>query len=256
MSAPAVERNRLAAMLDVDASELVFLERFPVEQLAALRRALAQSTIVRHKATFERMARASSLLPGKIAARIAQDVMGPELIAHLTPFMSPDRAAEISERMTITFQADVATHMVPESSSDLLAALDDGVRRSVTRELLQRKEYAVMGTVVDYLPISVIESLSAEIDTPWALLQVTRFVQDKSRLRGVVPRFDDGTVEQMLELAAEENQMIVLRQLADALDDTQCTRIHGLVPGSPMSVREAWERAASSADVHEATVVS
>lgn len=256
MSDADVECNRLAAMLDVDAGELAFLQRFSTEELAKLRNALAQATIARHRVTFERMARASGLLPGKVTARIAHDILGPEVIAHLTPFMAPERAAEISRRLTMAFQADVATHMLPESSSELLAALDDSVRQAVTRELLRREEYAVMGTVVDYLPMPVIESLAAEIDTPWALLQVTRFVQDKSRLCGVVPRFDESTIAQMLVLATEHSQMAVLRSLADALDETPRRRIQARVMQSPPAVKTAWDQAGAALDVEEAAVAS
>ncbi len=225
MSTEQVEINRIAAQLAVSVDELGYLRSASLAALTELRKSIAVSTIDQHKKLFERMARASALLPGAIAARIAEEMLGAEMIANLTPFMAPDRAAAISKRMSVSFQADVAVHMIPESCSELLATLDADVRIAVTRELLRRAEFAVMGTVVDYLPVAVVESLALEISEPSALLFITGFVQDKSRLKNVTRRFDNQTLSMLVQIAEREAMMDVLIELECQLDDEERERI-------------------------------
>lgn len=243
MSLQNVETNRIAALLDVAATEVAYLAECEGTRLAALRKAIAVSAIDRHRHLFERMARASSLLPAAIAGRIAQEIMGAEMIANLTPFMPPERAAEVSVRMSVAFQADVAVHMIPESSADLMAALDEDIRAAVTRELLARGEYAVMGTLVDYLPVDVIGKLSREITDPHALLLITSYVENKARLRAVIPGFDDVTILRMLQIASEHDLMPVLVEQAEALDASQRERIERLRGKASAAVAAAWAEA-------------
>jgi hypothetical protein len=250
MSARRVETQRIAAQLGVASTELDYLMQRDGAYLTQLRQAIAMSTIERHRHLFERMARASSLLPGAIASRIAEDILGAEMIANLTPFMPAARAAEISARMSIEFQADVAVHMIPESSAGLMAALDPGVRAAVTRELIRRQEFAVMGTLVDYLSVDVIGKLAREIVDPLSLLNITRYVENKARLREVVAAFDDSTVSRMLALAAEHGLMNVLVELAQHLSSHDRNRIRRLREPQTAAV-QAWAAAVQGVGLAE-----
>lgn len=246
MSATAVELNRIAALLAVAPADVSFLAGLEASRLLRLRKAITDAGSARHRRTFERMARASLLLPVAIAAKIAQDVFGPELIASMAPFMPIERAAAVSTRLPAAFQAEIAVHLNPESSSDLLAALPQAIRSAVTRVLLERGEYAVMGTVVDYLPVDVVASLAREIHDPAALLAITSYVEDKSRLRDAVAGFSEPMIERMLELAAANGSMSVLVELAAAMPAAERTRLQALNQRQPEAVREAWNQARSS----------
>lgn len=243
MSLQQVETRRIAALLKVPSPQLAFLEACPPAALTKLRKRITAAGMERHRKTFERLSRVSGLMPAPIAARIARDVLGPEIVAQLTPFMAVDRAVSVSKQLPISFQADVSIHMVPESSSELLAALPHEVRRAVTRELLARGEYAVMGSVVDFLPVTVIPDLAREIQEPDALLEITAYVEDKSRLQRVVEDFPDARIAELLQSARATGRMVVLCELVAAVDQANQRRLRPLLGARGAELHDAWTRA-------------
>ncbi|MEC9358506.1 MAG: hypothetical protein VX836_11640 [Pseudomonadota bacterium] len=243
MSLQQVEANRIAALLRVAPAELSFLQDCEAAELTRLRKRITTAGMERHRKSFERLSRASGLMPGPIAARIAQDVLGPEIVAQLTPYMSVERAVNVSRQMSTEFQADVSVHMVPEASSDLLAALPAELRRDVTRELLARGEYAVMGTVVDFLPVDVIADLAREIKDPEALLETTGYVEDKSRLSRVVSNFSDQRIGELMSSAAQSGRMVVLCELVAAIEDAQRQRLAPILAAAEPDIRAEWRKA-------------
>ncbi|MDT0495821.1 hypothetical protein RM530_00360 [Algiphilus sp. W345] len=242
MSLQQVEANRIAALLKVPATELSFLQDCAPAELTRLRKRITAAGIERHRRSFERLSRASGLMPVPIAARIAQDVLGPEIVAQLTPYMPVERSVKVAQQMSIGFQADVSVHMVPQASSDLLAALPHELRRAVTRELLARGEYAVMGTVVDFLPEPVIADLAQEIEDPEALLETTGYVEDKSRLGRVVSNFSDERIDELLRSAAQGGRMAVLCELVAAIGDAPRRRLAPILASADPAVQAEWRK--------------
>lgn len=230
MSNPGqLESRRLAALLAVPEAELGFLESRSLSALARLRRALASSGMQRHRRRFERLASASALLPAALAARLAQERLGAELIAALAPFLPAARAAAMATRLSPAFLAEVAIHLVPETASELLATLPAPLLSATLRELLTREEYAVMGNVVDYLPLEALGTLAAEIEDPRALLAVTAYVGDKSRLGGVIAGFSDQRLIDLARHADQDARMDSLRALQLAIEPDQARRLQALL---------------------------
>ncbi|MDP3857278.1 MAG: hypothetical protein Q8Q73_05870 [Stagnimonas sp.] len=248
MSAAAeVEARRIAALLGVPAAELGYLRSRGASALARLRLAIASAGMERHRRSFERLARASALLPTALAARIAQEHLGPVLIAALAPFLPPARAALLGQRLEPGFLADVAVHLVPDRAAPLLAALPPELLSTTLQQLLARGEYAVMGTVVEQLPATTVTRLAAEIADPAELLAIAAYVGDKRCLRPVVDSFDDNAILQLLGCAAEGAAMSALIELTAVLEPLQQRRLRSLLATLPEPSRRAWGEAAPTA---------
>lgn len=245
--AAEVEARRIAALLGVPAAELSYLRSRSASALTRLRLAIACAGMERHQRSFERLARASTLLPTALAARIAQEHLGPVLIAALAPFLPPARAALLGQRLEPAFLAEVAVHLVPNRAGPLLAALPLTLLSTTLQQLLARGEYAVMGTVVEQLPTETVIRLAAEIADPAELLLIAAYVGDKRCLRPVVDSFDDNAILQLLLCATEEAAMSALIELTAVLEAPQQQRLRSLLATLPEPSRRAWVEAASPA---------
>lgn len=252
MSVQQIETRRIAALLGVAETELAFLADRPAAALTALREQIGEAGTQRHGKTFERLSRASGLLPSGIVARIARDVLGPELVAQLTPFQPLERVAQIAPLLEPAYHADVSVHMVPSASAAVLGAFKPELRAAVTRELLARREFAVMGTVVDYLPVDIVAALSEVISEPSALLNIATYVEDKSRLSLTVAEMPDDRARLLLDTAAAQGCMPVLCELVAVLEPAQQRRLAPLLQAAAAPVlaawREAWDVSALGAD--------
>ena len=238
--AAEVEARRIAALLGVPAAELGYLRNRGASALTRLRLAIAGAGMERHQRRFERLARASALLPAALAARIAQEHLGSVLIAALAPFLPPDRAALLGQRLEPSFLAEVAVHLVPDRAAPLLAALPLDLLSTTLQQLLARGEYAVMGSVVEQLPVATVTRLAAEIADPAQLLAIAAYVGDKRCLRPVVDSFDDNAILQLLRCATEGAAMSALIELTAVLEPPQQRRLRSLLATLPEPSRRAW----------------
>ncbi|MGE4425369.1 MAG: hypothetical protein AB7G37_02825 [Solirubrobacteraceae bacterium] len=155
MSAPGTavdaELRRLARRLDVDVAELQPLAGAPVEALRALRLAASDDLDARGEAGFRRVAALARLLPGPIAAIVAERALGPELAARAAPLMDADTVGRLVPRMSTEFLTRAVLTMETRRIVHLLAAIPADALAEVSVELERREAWMTIGDIAGHL---------------------------------------------------------------------------------------------------------
>lgn len=223
---------KLARLLETEPERLRYLVSVSPHDLARFRDQVADALYARTAGGLRRMAAASRVMPGALAAAIAGRVLGPMLCARLAGMIEPDRAVDIAKRLPPEFLADVAVHIDPRRASDVVARLPTPLVLQGAAELVRRREYVAMGRFVGHLPGDTIRIAIGEIDEQ-SLLRVAFVMEGKERLDHVISLFPDERIGGILDAAEEEGLW------AEALD---------LMDHLGPQLRERFEQEATSHD--------
>src|SRR5437870_1901319 len=101
------ELTRIARLLGVDESRIVYLEALDLEALRQLRESVSEQLFDSDRDVLERLASASRLLPMGLVASLGQSVFGPVVSARITALTDPERAAHLAGRLPTPFLAEV-----------------------------------------------------------------------------------------------------------------------------------------------------
>lgn len=196
------EMRRLSALLHKPVSELDYLADLDAEALLSLRHWLQNRLLDEFEHRFERIAASGRLIPDKLNALLARKVFGATLVANLSYYTPPERAARMCAHMTPEFMADIARETIPERASELLNGLPVDLMRDVTRLLAQSQDYFIMGGFTDILSDERVLALMEEIDDPGDLLRISSYSQRKDRIAELTAGFPDETIRSLVSAAA------------------------------------------------------
>lgn len=207
MNDPAAraELEKLARILDTDTASLAFLDYLETDQLRTLRVGITDALFEKFRASFSGFARLSSLLPLTISAKISQRVLGPMLSGRIAGEMPPERAIELSSRLSDAFLADTCLELDPERAQPIIAGFPVARSVAITRLLLARGEYITMGRFVDVLPDETLFAATDAIDSGADLLKISFFVEDSQRLDAVIAHLDTERRRAVIDSAAAED---------------------------------------------------
>lgn len=204
MNDPAIraELEKLARILDTDTESVEFLDYLEAGQLRTLREGITDALFEKFRASFSGFARLSSLLPLTISAKISERVLGPMLSGRIAGEMPPDKAIELSSRLSDEFLADTCLQLDPERAKPIIAGFPVDRSVAITRILLARGEYITMGRFVDVLPGETLFAATDAIADGADLLKISFFVEDARQLDRVIEYLDVPRREAVIEAAA------------------------------------------------------
>lgn len=142
--AARAEVVKLARELHTAPEELEFLLESDPQAVRQFRRGLHRGLDAKHRPMFDRLAKASALLPNSLAVTIATRIFGPVLCGMIAPSLSPERAQSLIGHVPMRFLADLAPYVDPEAATPIVGALDVEVMVPVMREMLRRKDYVTL----------------------------------------------------------------------------------------------------------------
>jgi hypothetical protein len=227
MTTPLERRGevlRLARVLGVEPAELDVLEGASTEDLRELRHAVADRLLDRSRDQFSRAVQLGDLVPGALAAKLSQHVMGPVLGGRAAALLTPEKAADLARRLPADFLADVACHVDIRKVQPLLAGIDRRTMADAGAHLRRREEWVVLGAFVGYVPDDVVADLLDGFDGE-ALLRSGVVIEDTSRLDTVVSMLSDDRLDGLLEAADEHGLWGDITALNVHLGDAQLRRI-------------------------------
>lgn len=199
------ELGRLARLLHVPETGLEFLHTADVDSLRQLRTAASRLLLDSRRTLFGRIAAASKLLPTALVARIAEHSMGPLLCARVAGEMATARAIDIARHLKPEFLARAAVHLETQRACELTAALPIERVAAVAQELIRRREYIVLGELVDTLPLSIVQAILPAIDDGEALLRSAFFLEHTGRIADMLAVLPEPTLHAVIRTAAAED---------------------------------------------------
>lgn len=219
------ELQRLAHLLAVDPEELSFLAHLHHEDLRALRLACKECLLLEQRPFILRAISASRMLPATLTASIGEKTLGPLLCARFSDQMGKAHLISICRHLSPGFMAEVGLHLDIEKLCELADTMPSATLRAITRETLARREYIVLGEVINRLPARLLRHVVHEFPDGETYLRTAFFVEDPARLQDVLEVLPEGMLRDSIRAAARNPGTL----LSPALSLT-------------LSVSPAWQR--------------
>jgi hypothetical protein len=197
------ERIKLGRLFGVAPKALDYLAPLDADQLRGLRQHLTDSLFDRTKASFQRVASASKLLPNGLVALIGEKVFGAMLCARVSGLLPPDRAYDIALKLPDAFLADVSVELDPRSAREVIARMPAKRVAAIAAILVARQDYVTMGRFVDYLSKDVIREVIESIRDDAALLRTAFFIENKATINALVGLLPIERIGRIVALAGD-----------------------------------------------------
>jgi hypothetical protein len=183
--ATRAELVKLARALGATADEVAFAAALPPTAIRRVRERVVATLYDEHKAAFQRVAAITRLLPTAVNVRITLRAFSPLLAARVAGEMTPDRAAELANRMPVEYLAEACVHLDPRRAAPLVHRMRSDRVLAVVMELIEREEFITLGRLLDAATEPLIHDVAATVPTE-ALLRVGVYAESDTQLTRAV----------------------------------------------------------------------
>ena len=171
---------KLARLLDLKADELSYLSGLPSTEVRELRER-ATDRLFTSAPGLVRAAAAAKLIPSGLVATIAQRAFGPMLCARAAGGADTGKAIDVAKRLPTEFLADVAVHLDPRRTAEIIAEVPPEIVVPVAEELGARREHVTMGRFLAFVPDNGIAAAIGALDDE-TMLRTAFVLEHKDRL--------------------------------------------------------------------------
>lgn len=154
-------RERLAALLGVEAEELAQAAKLSGKQAAALADRVAAELAEREARDLSIALALLGRAPPGLIAHLAERRLSPRFVARVAPHLDPRTTGEFAERLSDDYLAQVARWLDHERATELLASIPADRIALVARALARDGQSVTMAAVARQLPDA---SLSAALE--------------------------------------------------------------------------------------------
>ncbi|MEV5280088.1 hypothetical protein [Streptomyces sp. NPDC051994] len=211
------ETEKIAALLGEDPGRLAFLDGLPADDVRTLREQAVAALFDGTPDMLDRIARATKLVPAGVAAAISQKALGPRLAAAVAGKLEPARAADIIEKLPVSFTAESCAHLDPRRIEGIVDRLDENLLVRISVALAERGDHLTMGRFVGHLRDSALTRILPQVDD--AVVLRTGFAIDRPQRLG-----------RIIELMGPERLARVVASAADGLWP-EALAVAAMVPG-------------------------
>lgn len=183
--ATRTELVKLARALGTTTDGVAFAAVLPYEDIRRVRERAVATLYDEHRAAFQRVAAITRVLPTAVNVRIALRAFSPLLAARVAGEMTPDRAAELADRMPVEYLAEACVHLDPRRAEPLVRRIRPERVLSVVTELIERGEFITLGRLLDAATERVIHDVAATVSTE-ALLRIGVYAESGTQLTRAV----------------------------------------------------------------------
>jgi hypothetical protein len=142
-------------------------------------------------APFSTLAVISGILPKYLSAKIAQEMLGPRMVARMTSYIPAKRAIAIAQLLRIDFLSEVAIHLEPDRVVEIIEGSPNFMLINICRKLLEKGLFDIVGAFSDHLSKQKLKVLSEKLDDPHGLVQIAQKMQNKERIIETAVQFSD-----------------------------------------------------------------
>ena len=233
--------HKLAHTLGVDPEELSDLADLPADDVRLLRAQIIEALFEADRPHFVRMAALSSSVPISLAAKVTQHALPPLLAARTAELVEPDRAAELVERLSDSYLADVSAAMDASRAPQVVARIPAARVAKVSAELARRGEWVVIGGFVTQISPDGLRAAVASFDGE-QLLRIGFVLDEKSRMDEIGELLTEEQLDDMLAAADRHDLWVELEDMVGHLTGARRTRLAERAVAAPAALREAVRR--------------
>jgi hypothetical protein len=213
------ELHSIRNLLGITTNDFPFLERLDAEEISQLKNQILLSMQNGQREIFVTIAKVSRYMPNFLNAKVSQDILGPQITANLSYFLTAKEAIGIAGYFPTSFFTDVIEHLIPEKISEMIGLTPFDQMRKAVNELITRKNYFVIGSLMDYTPLESVDKIARGIDDPEHLIHITYNCQDKTRVLNLFQNFGEKRIFEVISAGLTEAlfpEMKIIYEHADA----------------------------------------
>ena len=219
------ELSQLASLLHVSEEELAFLAPVVPDKIQFLHNSMIRAMQIEQAPVWSRIAKATSLLPDRLTAKVAEGFMGAQVAANVTYHLPASRAVSISKHFSLPFLAEVTSHLTADKIEDLLNAFPMDKAISLTHYLIRQEAYGVMGRLLDHLQIERALLIFQRVPSEEHVLRIVAAAQNKAHLAQMLARLPEERLLRLLRQGIESDLLAGLLAVAGHLPSAQLQRL-------------------------------
>ncbi|MBW5422914.1 hypothetical protein GKQ77_15290 [Streptomyces sp. BG9H] len=226
------ETLKTARLLDIEPDTLAFLQALPVEDVRRFRALCVAALHDRAPDMLDRIASATKLVPAGVAAAISQKALGPRLAAAVAGRLEPARAADIIEKLPVSFIAESCGHLDPRRIQGTVDRLDENLVVRIAVTLAERGDHLTMGRFVGHLPDSALRRILPQVDDA-AVLRTGFAIEEPERLGQIIELMGPDRLASVIGSASEAGLWPEALAVAGMVTGEQRGRIASLAAAQP-----------------------
>ncbi len=234
------ELKSINNLLGVHGSELSFLEKLEPEEINKLRNQIILFSQESQKDIWVPMAKVSKFMPNFLNAKVAEDILGPSITANFSYHLHPKDALGIAGHFSIKFFCDVLEHLVPEKIEPMINQSPFDLMRRAVNELLTRRNYFLIGSLIDYTPIDSVEKIARGIENLGELISITYNARDKARVLNLFKRFDDAKIYGVMVAGLNGNLSDEIKTIYEHADEELLEKTRRIIQAKDPSLLEKY----------------
>lgn len=240
-----VEILKLARLVDAEPEQLGYLQYVAPQDIRDLREQVTVVMFDADRQMLQRVASATKMIPGKLAAAIGERAFGPLLCARVTGLLEPSRAVEIAGRLPTEFLAEVAVLLDPRRASRVIAEIPAQQIGEITATLAEREEFIAMGGFVGHLPEASLRAAVDAVDDE-TLLLTAYVIETKSNLGALVGLLSEQRLESVIRAAHELDLWVEAIDVLSYVSEDQRGQLGDIAAAAEDEVLDGMVRTAES----------
>ena len=184
------ELQKISSLLGTPEEEIDFLSSIPTDKISFLRMKITTAILEEQSGVWEPLARVSKFMPNFLNAKVSEDILGPKITANITYHVPVKDALAIATHFSTKFFCDVLEHIVPEKIEHIIRDSPIDLMKRVVHELRKRKNYLLIGSLIDVTPIPTVHKISMEVDDS-EMIQIMDYITKRARLSDLLDIYDD-----------------------------------------------------------------
>ena len=234
------ELKSINNLLGVHGNELSFLEKLEPEEMNMLRNKIILFMQDGQKEIWVPMAKVSKFMPNFLNAKVSEDILGPSIAANLSYHLHPKDAIGIAGHFSIKFFCDVLEHLVPEKIEAMINQSPFDLMRRAVNELLSRRNYFLIGSLIDYTPIDSVEKIARGIENLGELISITYNARDKARVLNLFKKFDDNKIYGVMVAGLNSNLSEEIKTIYEHADQELLDKTKKIIQAKDAKLLEKY----------------
>ncbi len=214
------ELHSIRNLLGINQTELPFLDILNASEILELKNQFLTSMQDGQREIFVTIAKVSRYMPNFLNAKVSQDILGPQITANLSYFMTPKEAIGIASYFPTSFFADVIEYLIPEKTSEMISLTPFEQMKKAVFELVKRGNFFVIGSIMDYTPIEFVDKMARSLTSPDHLIHITFNCQDKGRVLKLFENFGETKVLEVITAGLRPDLFTEMKVIYEHADES------------------------------------
>lgn len=212
------EMHSLSNLLGLSVEEISYLNQLTGEQISILKNQFLLGMQNGQREIFVTIAKVSRFMPNFLNAKVSQDILGPQITANLSYFLTPKEAIAIAGYFPTKFFADVIEFLVPEKVSEMIGLTPFDQMKKAVEELISRKNFFIIGSLMDFTPIESVDKMARGLSNPEHLIHITYHCQNKKRVLELFQAYGERRIFEVISTGLTDALFPVMKVIYEHAD--------------------------------------